>query len=325
MEKKYWWLRPVLAAPLVLGALLTLLSAFVNIYLFYLEALLLICVTMYVLFKLRSFQQDMYAFLSYLSDNLTLTRRESLEVIPFPILVADQNGAIIWYNRMCKDDVFLGEDMFGLPVSDIVAGSDPKDPAKSQGSSIRYKDKLYTVHTASIPSENGEPVSVYFLVDDTTLKKYMFEYKESRPSVGIVVIDNYQEIMQDAKESEKAQTIGQLETIIENYMAEGNCLLRRLDRDRFLIVAEERQLRKMIERRFDILDQVRQVSLSDNVPSTLSIGIGQGASSLQESEKMPGRRWRWRWGAAATRWRSNPAAAFLFTAVLLREWKSTRK
>ena len=44
MEKKYWWLRPVLAAPLVLGALLTLLSAFVNIYLFYLEALLLICV-----------------------------------------------------------------------------------------------------------------------------------------------------------------------------------------------------------------------------------------------------------------------------------------
>ena len=63
-------------------------------------------------------------------------------------------------------------------------------------------------------------------------------------------------------------------TIIENYMAEGNCLLRRLDRDRFLIVAEERQLRRMIERRFDILDQVRQVSLSDNVPSTLSIGIG---------------------------------------------------
>ena len=85
MEKKYWWLRPVLAVPLAFSTLLTLLSAFVNIYLFYLEALLLICVTMYVLFKLRRFQQDMYAFLSYLSDNLTLTRRESMEVIPFPM------------------------------------------------------------------------------------------------------------------------------------------------------------------------------------------------------------------------------------------------
>lgn len=286
MEKKYWWLRPVLAAPLALGALLTLLSAFVNIYLFYLEALLLICVTMYVLFKLRGFQQDMYAFLSYLSDNLTLTRRESLENIPFPILVADKNGKIVWYNRRCKDDVLQGEDLFGLPVSDVVAGADPADPARVQGSGIRYKNKLYTVHVSTVVSEEGAPISVYFLIDDTTLKKYMFEYKESRPSVGIVVIDNYQEIMQDAKESEKAQTIGQLETIIENYMAQGNCLLRRLDRDRFLLVAEERQLRKMIERRFDILDQVRQVSLSDNVPSTLSIGIGQGAASLQESEKM---------------------------------------
>ena len=56
-----------LGSTLVLGALLTLLSAFVNIYLFYLEALLLICVTMYVLFKLRSFSTGHVRILSYLS------------------------------------------------------------------------------------------------------------------------------------------------------------------------------------------------------------------------------------------------------------------
>ncbi|MBQ3241405.1 MAG: DHH family phosphoesterase [Oscillospiraceae bacterium] len=286
MEKKYWWLRPILVAPLALCALLTLLSAFVNIYLFYIEALLLICVTLYVLYKLRGFQQDMFAFLSYLSDNLTLNRRETLETLPFPMLVAGAGGDIIWYNRRCKDDVFMGEDLFGVPVRDIIPKADPTDPKKGQGANIRYKEKLYTVHTATIINDGGQPEGVYFLIDDTALKKYVFEYKESRPSVGIVVIDNYQEIMQDARESEKAQTIGQLETIIENYMLKGNCLLRRLSQDRFLVVAEERQLRKMIERRFDILDQVREVSLSDNVPSTLSIGIGQGAANLQESEKM---------------------------------------
>ena len=286
MEKKYWWLRPILVAPLALCTLLTVLSAFVNIYLFYLEALLLICVTLYVLYKLRSFQQDMFAFLAYLSDNLTLSRRENLETIPFPMLVAGTGGDIIWYNRRCKDDVFMGEDLYGVPVRDIIPKADPADPKKSQGTNIRYKEKLYTVHAATVINKQGDPEGVYFLIDDTALKKYVFEYKESRPSVGIVVIDNYQEIMQDARESEKAQTIGQLETIIENYMLSGNCLLRRLSQDRFLVVAEERQMRRMIERRFDILDQVREVSLSDNVPSTLSIGIGQGAANLQESEKM---------------------------------------
>ena len=286
MEKKYWWLRPILVAPLALCTLLTVLSAFVNIYLFYLEALLLICVTLYVLYKLRSFQQDMFAFLAYLSDNLTLSRRENLETIPFPMLVAGTGGDIIWYNRRCKDDVFMGEDLYGVPVRDIIPKADSADPKKSQGTNIRYKEKLYTVHAATVINKQGDPEGVYFLIDDTALKKYVFEYKESRPSVGIVVIDNYQEIMQDARESEKAQTIGQLETIIENYMLSGNCLLRRLSQDRFLVVAEERQMRRMIERRFDILDQVREVSLSDNVPSTLSIGIGQGAANLQESEKM---------------------------------------
>lgn len=286
MEKKYWWLRPVLAAPLALCAILTLLSAVVNIYLFYLEALLLICVTMYVLFKLRGFQQDMYAFLSYLSDNLSLSSRESLETIPFPVLVGDRVGQIVWYNRRCKDDVLAGEDMFGMAVSDVIAGANPASPEKAAGSSIRYKDKLYTVEETTILNEEGQPTAVYFLMEDTLLKKYMFEYKESRPSVGIVVIDNYQEIMQDAKESEKAQAIGQLDSIIENYISQGNGLLRRLDRDRFLIVTEERQLRSMIEGRFDILDKVRGVSLGENIFSTLSIGIGQGASNLQESEKM---------------------------------------
>ncbi len=286
MERKSWWLRPVLLAPLILCAVLTLMSAFVNIYLFYIEALLLICVTMYVLYKLRRFQQDMYAFLSYLSDNLSLTRQESLEVIPFPIIVTNLNGEIAWYNRMCKDDVFQGEDQFGEAISGIIEGADPAHPESSDGRGIKYKDKQYTVHAVKVQSDEKKPVNVYFLVDDTQLKKYMQEYKESRPSVGIIVIDNYQEIMRDAKESEKAQTIGQLETIIEKYMSQGNCLLRQLSRDRFLIVVEERQLRRMIERRFDILDQVRQVSLGDNVPSTLSIGIGHGAASLQESEKM---------------------------------------
>ena len=147
MEKKFWWLRPILVAPLALCALLTLLSAFVNIYLFYIEALLLICVTLYVLYKLRGFQQDMFAFLSYLSDNLTLNRRETLETLPFPMLVAGAGGDIIWYNRRCKDDVFMGEDLFGVPVRDIIPKADPTDPKKGQTPSL-----LSGKSTASYPS-----------------------------------------------------------------------------------------------------------------------------------------------------------------------------
>lgn len=284
MDRKFWWLRPVLVAPLGLCVLLTVLSAFVNIYLFYLEALLCILMSLYVVFKLHDFQQDMYEFLTYLSDSVTVGQRENIELIPFPLIATNAGGEVIWYNALCKDQVFLGEDQFGVPVSNIIAGADPAHIGQTNGANIRYKDKMYTVFATRVQTEQ-DPIHVYYLVDDTALKKYMTEYRESRPSTMLVMIDNYQEMVQNVRESEKAAAVAQIDGIIEKYMGQGNCLLRRLDRDQFLVVSEERYLRTMIERRFDILDQVRKITLGD-VPFTLSIGVGQGAANLQESEKM---------------------------------------
>ncbi len=285
MGKRIWWLRSVFIVPMALCVALTVFSLFVNIYLFYIEAALCIAMVIYVMIKLRNFQQDIHTFLQYMGDSLTLSQKETLDSFPLPVFVVGERGEIIWYNDLAKHNVLMDENQYGAAISDIVRGVNLESQTAEQAMAVRYKDRLYTVFVAA--SHAGEkPLYLYYFFDDTQLKKYMLEYKESRPSVAIMVIDNYEEIMQSAKESEKAQTIGELEYVIEQYVAEGNSLMRKLDRDRFLMVAEERHLRQMVEKRFDILDKVRSVSVSDRIPCTLSMGIGRGAANLHEAEHM---------------------------------------
>ena len=102
----------------------------------------------------------------------------------------------------------------------------------------------------------------------------------------LIVIDNYEELLQNAKDSEKVQVISEIERAIENFIGDTAGLLRKLEKDKFVAVVEERYMRRIIDSKFDILDKVRSIVAGDRMPATLSIGIGRDGDSLSEAENM---------------------------------------
>lgn len=64
---------------------------------------------------------------------------------------------------------------------------------------------------------------------------------------------------------------------------------------------ESRHLHEIMRNRFHVLDEARQIRVNDRMHITFSIGVGDGASSLAESENSPDSLWIWHWDAAATR------------------------
>ncbi len=151
----------------------------------------------------------------------------------------------------------------------------------------------------------------------------MIEYQETRPSVVILLIDNYDEVMRGVKESEKAQVLGAIETILERFVTENKCLLRKMDsRDKFLAVIEERYMRQLTENRFKILDEMRSIATGDRTPITFSIGVGAGRPDLVESERMASQALEMALGRAVTRPPSKPPPALNFTVACPRASKS---
>lgn len=126
---------------------------------------------------------------------------------------------------------------------------------------------------------------VLYYVDNTHLKEIAEEYALSRPAVMMVYIDNVEEVMQDIRDSERAQITGRVETILEDWVGATSGILRKYGSDRFMVLLEERHLEQMVAGRFDILDRVRSIQTSERISVTLSIGVGQG-ETLRESEAM---------------------------------------
>lgn len=60
-------------------------------------------------------------------------------------------------------------------------------------------------------------------------------------------------------------------------------MLRRLERNRYLFVFEERDLQHCIENKFPLLEEIRQVESPTGVAATISMGIGQEGITFEES------------------------------------------
>jgi c-di-AMP phosphodiesterase-like protein len=102
----------------------------------------------------------------------------------------------------------------------------------------------------------------------------------------MIVVDNYEELTQEYKDTERAQLISEVERAIEQYIAAHSGFYTRIERDKYLAVVQERGVARMIEGKFDLLDQVRGVKIGNRMNVTVSIGLGREAANLYESEGM---------------------------------------
>ncbi|MBR5121517.1 MAG: DHH family phosphoesterase, partial [Oscillospiraceae bacterium] len=110
------------------------------------------------------------------------------------------------------------------------------------------------------------------------------EHKASKKSVLLLMVDNYDEVLQNAKESGKAHVQVEVEKLFERFIEHTNGVIHKLSNGKFYAVIEQRHLGPIIERRFDILDEARSISVGERTNVTLSIGVGMGGKTLAESE-----------------------------------------
>ena len=155
---------------------------------------------------------------------------------------------------------------------------------RCRGMESSTTDTEYTAYHAPTGEEDNR-LNVLYLVDDDKLKRIAREYFSSRPVAAIILIDNYEELLQSARENERSQIMGEIEYQIECYVENYNGVIKKLEKDRFFVAFEERYMRSIVEERFTILDTVRKINANGRMPATLSIGVGRDAQSLLQAEK----------------------------------------
>ena len=282
-QKRIWLVRPVFIAFAATDLLFAAAALFFDWRLAVGIFVVTLVISAVAFWRLRNIQQETYQFLQDLGEHLNLADREALHNFPIPVIVVSGSAEIIWYNDRFRNGLLDGEDAYGVSLSAITDLA-PEEFCASQGVQLRYKERDFKVFGFNSGDEEN-PLYMLYFTEDTEIKQMADEYKLSRPSVLIILIDNYEELMQNAKESEKSRVLGEIDFVLEAFMAPTTGFIYKLSSDRFLAVVEERHLQDMIQNRFRVLDEARQIKAGDSVPVTLSIGVGRGAKTLAESEQ----------------------------------------
>lgn len=235
------------------------------------------------IWQLVHMQRQIHNLFDKVMDQLDAGQRHYLHDFPLPVVIVTGEREVVWYSESFREKVIPGDDLYGINLDRITKEKLP-DLCGAEGREICCRDRWYRVYGIS-REENGETLITLYFVDITQLQTEASLYQKTRPSVMLIMLDNYGEVMQHAKESEKSRILGAIDSTLEDFISSmTTSFIKRLDGDKFLMVAEEQHLERIIASRFKILDDIRSIQTDGNLPVTLSIGVGRGEETLAQSE-----------------------------------------
>src|SRR5699024_10696315 len=125
-----------------------------------------------------------------------------------------------------------------------------------------------------------------YFSDRTAQSEIQSRYNDEKTVLAIIYLDNYEEITQNMDDTLKSQLNSKVTSILNSWSNDYGIYLKRSSQDRFLAVLTKETLGQLEKSKFDILDEVRELNAEQNIPVTLSIGIGVGDSTLPELGEM---------------------------------------
>ncbi len=278
MKKKAWLTVPYLALFSLAMIIMALISLSVSKTLFIIEGIIALVSIIAALVIYLLFAKYVRVAVKGAVESIRGLDKKYLERFGFPVAVVSEDGQILWYNSTFERNLCKDENMFGMYVSSIIKGKSVEELCSAHGGDIELDDKKFTVYAN--PIEQG---FVLYFFDDTYYKDTEKEFKETRQSVALVVLDNREALENVDDEDEAMRVLVQVESLLQKWAAEYNALYRKWGNSRYMIIFEEREIQKLVENKFDILAKIRELRIGD-VGATISIGIGRGEQGLRRSQ-----------------------------------------
>nr|WP_150960426.1 DHH family phosphoesterase [Aneurinibacillus sp. XH2] len=218
----------------------------------------------------KAFRKDLYVYLATLTHRIKKAGKEVTNDLPIGIILYNEEQKIEWHNpfvsTMLEEESVIGESL----TERFPMLKDKEGKFEVEIGSSTYKVTM-----------NHDDRMIY-LEDVTNQLELEQKYQEEKIAIGIIMLDNLEEATQGMDDQTRSIILAKITGEINEWSNRNGLYLRRTSSDRFLIIMNQKSLQMLEQERFDILDEVRDLSADNKVPFTLSIGVASGAESLIE-------------------------------------------
>lgn len=227
-------------------------------------------------------------------------QKELLGKLEIPYALLDTNGRFLWRNEAFFQ--LAGEDsdfqksvtsLFGEINKDRIAaiGEDPLVfGLKSDHHTYRATLQQLTIDNFREKKEvtdslnlSMDRVIAFMLFDETRLVALRQKNIDQELVVAQVSIDNYEETIDSVEAVRRALLVALIDRKVNKYFQSSDAIVRKNDRDKYIVLFQRKYLAKMEEDRFSILEEIKNTKAGNDNEITLSIGIGLGGRSYTQN------------------------------------------
>lgn len=236
-------------------------------------------------------RKEWMKYIQNLSLDIDETTKKAIMNLPIPLCILEFDGSISWYNAKFQE-MIEAKDLLGMNIDDIVKNLNLRkvlNENKEMYTDVSYKEKEYTIVYNVIKNEqekNAKYLMMLYWLDKTDYLKLEKKYNEEKNAIVLIQVDGYDEVLKSASEDKKPLINVEIEKTLSALEAHTNGALKRTSKDKFYLIMNKKELKELEAEKFSILDKIRQIDTGNNLPVTISMGIGIDGDTINENLKL---------------------------------------
>ena len=269
---------------LIIIAILLAIICFYEVNFILPAILLFIIIVMYAYWTNNKRKSEISEHIKDLTLTVDNAAKSTLINSPFPLVVIETDGNIIWKSsKFIKEfanidiNTYLNDIVKELKLEIENSSEENKKELKELiKKQIVIGEKNYNIlgeYTKAKGNKKEEYVATLYFIDETENIDILKKYNDSQICVGIIMIDNYEEIMQRISAEDRPILTATIERSLYDWATEFKGLIVKSERDTFIVILEQKYLEQLENEKFTILDKIKEISIPGKIRSTLSIAI----------------------------------------------------
>lgn len=234
-------------------------------------------------------RNEITKYIENLTFNIDTATKDTLLNFPMPLVVTDLDGTIIWYNSSFRK-IFDGEELLEKTISNLVEELNPETLA-GENVNISRQVFLNGMHYKVLcnfakiekKAESSNYILILYFIDTSELMETKKKLQDEKVVTGLVIIDNYDDLMQSMEDTSRPQMLAEIEKKVIHWMSFTYGLIKKFERDKYLFIFEYKYLKELEDKKFEILDAVKEINIGNKIPVTLSLGFGLNGKTISES------------------------------------------
>jgi len=220
-------------------------------------------------------------YIEGLTEEFDSATKHAILNLPIPLVMVEVDGTISWYNPKFIEMIDK-KDILDKGINDIIPNfniDNIMDKEKDMSIETTINDRTYKVlYNVVEVSKSRESTKNYIImlywIDITNFSILKSKYNDEKTNVCLIQVDNYDDVKDNTDEADRPAVLAEIDRRLNTLAARINGLIRKYENDKYLIIFENKYLEQLETKRFDILDDIRDIKEGNRIPVTLSIGVG---------------------------------------------------